>query len=186
VVYAVWVTVKLRRDHFGFVLTAEENLGYRALEAEVKNSSNNASLIGEKTQDYKNDDKWLVWMKLGERVGCHQRCDRSFFYKGMQFPVCARCTGVIIAYILALVSYIVTCIRCYVRKCSNPFYSKKSKIIALTGCMTMLIDWTLQALRIKESTNERRLITGFLGGIGLMTLYIRLIRYIKNVLSHRS
>lgn len=25
--------------------------------------------------------------------GCHRRPERSFFYKGRQFPICARCTG---------------------------------------------------------------------------------------------
>ncbi|RGF93239.1 DUF2085 domain-containing protein [Ruminococcus sp. AM54-1NS] len=34
-------------------------------------------------------------MKLGASAGCHQRPDRSFFFHGWQFPVCARCTGVL-------------------------------------------------------------------------------------------
>ena len=25
--------------------------------------------------------------------GCHARPDRSFYWKGKQFPICARCTG---------------------------------------------------------------------------------------------
>ncbi|MEI3349189.1 MAG: DUF2085 domain-containing protein [Dysosmobacter sp.] len=31
---------------------------------------------------------------VGHTLGCHQRPDRSFFFHGKQFPVCARCTGV--------------------------------------------------------------------------------------------
>jgi len=27
---------------------------------------------------------------------CHQKPERSFFYKKKQFPVCSRCTGIVI------------------------------------------------------------------------------------------
>ena len=37
-------------------------------------------------------------MKLGKSSGCHQRADRSFFWHGYQFPICARCTGVVSGY----------------------------------------------------------------------------------------
>ena len=51
--------------------------------------------IVEQTLD-KKEQKWLTWMKIGAKLGCHQRSDRSFFYHGYQFPICARCTGVLI------------------------------------------------------------------------------------------
>ena len=28
--------------------------------------------------------------------GCHQMATRSFFFKGFQFPLCARCTGILV------------------------------------------------------------------------------------------
>ena len=31
--------------------------------------------------------------EIGQLSGCHRMPERSFFYKGYQFPVCARCTG---------------------------------------------------------------------------------------------
>lgn len=40
-------------------------------------------------------------------------------------------------------------------------------------------DWGLQESRIKESTNFRRLITGFLGGFGFYSI---LVGILKNVL----
>ena len=43
--------------------------------------------------------EWL--MAVGHRAGCHQRADRSFYWKGRKFPLCARCTGVLVGYILA-------------------------------------------------------------------------------------
>ena len=102
-------------------------------------------------------------MNLGEKTGCHQRCDRSFYVGGRQFPVCARCTGLLIAYALSTLTFV--CGGC--RSTQN----KKSHIVALLGCLTMLFDWSIQALKIKESTNIRRLISGFLGGLGLMHFY---------------
>jgi uncharacterized membrane protein len=46
----------------------------------------------------------------------------------------------------------------------------------------MLTDWGLQALNIQTSTNKRRLITGFLGGYGIMTLQLALIKKIIKLL----
>ena len=43
----------------------------------------------------KKDEKWVSLMEYGHKIGCHQMPERSFFYKEYQFPVCARCTGVI-------------------------------------------------------------------------------------------
>lgn len=40
-------------------------------------------------------------MQIGRSSGCHQLPERSFFYNGKQFPVCARCTGAIVGQIIA-------------------------------------------------------------------------------------
>ncbi len=95
--------------------------------------------------------KWIKLMDFAQCTGCHQRADRSFFYKGWQFPVCARCTGVFIGQILSCVVLL-----------------KKNRPVktAFAGCAVMFIDWLLQELGIKESTNKRRLVTGVLGGFG--------------------
>ncbi|MDF2589909.1 MAG: hypothetical protein K0S41_3750 [Anaerocolumna sp.] len=118
-----------------------------------------------------NSDKsfqiWCKCMELGERTGCHQLPERSFFIKGYQMPVCARCTGVILGYIIAIPIYIIC--------------GFKMKL-SIVGCFVMLMDWFLQQVKIKSSTNKRRLITGILGGFGIMTLQINLIRKIISYL----
>lgn len=106
----------------------------------------------------KQDERWIHLMKIGHCLGCHQLPERSFSYKGYQFPVCARCTGVIIAFPLS--------IYCAAKK----RISSKSCVLM---CFVMLLDWLLQFLNIKESTNNRRLITGFIGGLGFHTLWFR-------------
>ncbi len=108
------------------------------------------------------DTYWLKLMVWGRIIGCHQIPERSFFYKGRQFPVCARCTGVIVAYLFALPMFFIHPIQ--------PFS-------CLLLCTLMFLDWFIQYLKIKLSTNTRRLITGFIGGYGFLTLQLYLIKY---------
>lgn len=112
-------------------------------------------MMNENTQKISTDTKiWIRIMKIGATTGCHQRADRSFFWKGYQFPICARCTGVLIGYILAL-----TAINFFL-----PYF-----FIGLIFCGIMFVDWLIQFVKIKESNNIRRFITGILGGFGVIT-----------------
>jgi uncharacterized membrane protein len=49
-------------------------------------------------------------------------------------------------------------------------------LFSVAGCLIMLLDWLLQERGIKESNNGRRLFTGLLGGYGIMTLQLFLIK----------
>lgn len=107
--------------------------------------------------------------EIGEYSGCHRMPERSFFYKGHQFPVCARCTGVFLGQIAAV------------------FYGlfKETPLFVSIGMLgTMGIDWFIQEIGIKESTNTRRLITGICGGYGLFSIYVlaikKIISFLKN------
>lgn len=102
-------------------------------------------------------------MIFGHRAGCHQRADRSFYWKGLQFPLCARCTGVLISYIFSLPIYLIW---------GGSFW------VCIALMAVMLGDWLIQYLKIKESTNLRRLITGVCGGYGIMTIQIMLFIYL--------
>jgi uncharacterized membrane protein len=91
------------------------------------------------------DSEWLprVWH-------CHQRPDRSFFVKGRQFHVCARCTGLIAGVVIAPVWVFMP--------------------IRLVGAMTaasigfMLWDYGTQQRGARTSTNRLRLLSGLLVG----------------------
>lgn len=106
-------------------------------------------------------------LRFGQQLGCHQRPDRSFFFRGHQFPVCARCTGVFIGQIIALILR---------------FFIKPKLVICVDMSMILLIDWMIQYLKIKESTNFKRLITGILGGYGLFSIEIEIILRIVKVI----
>jgi uncharacterized membrane protein len=86
---------------------------------------------------------------------CHRKPERSFFYKGKQFPVCARCTGIHIGYL---------------------FYPLLLfKVIWFSFPVTILlilptaIDGFTQAYWNRESNNWLRFVTGLAAGVGLMT-----------------
>jgi uncharacterized membrane protein len=105
-------------------------------------------------------DRWLKLMKIGTALQCHQMPERSFFWKEYQFPVCARCLGMLIGHLLGVTILL--------------FY-KFSLVLAIAFCLITFIDWFLQYLGILESTNWRRLMTGILGGIGVVILPVRLV-----------
>lgn len=105
--------------------------------------------------------------EIGERSGCHRIPERSFFFKGHQFPVCARCTGVAIGQLLAIII--------------NFFFTIPYSICFLyLGIMGL--DWGLQESKILESTNRRRLITGIFGGFGLFSIYINICKKIYHII----
>ena len=85
-------------------------------------------------------------------VGCHRKPERSFFYKGRQFPVCARCTGMLLGY-LSFPLFLLNLIHI-------PFY------LAFVLNLPAYVDGMTQALDYRESNNTLRLITGLLSGFG--------------------
>lgn len=87
---------------------------------------------------------------------CHRMPERSFFFRGRQFPICARCTGILIGYIIGIF-YII-------------FYNKLGYIFELMLMVPLLIDGIGQYKGYFVSNNTRRLTTGILGGISFICL----------------
>ena len=112
---------------------------------------------------------WAFFMRLGNRCGCHQREDRSFKIKGWQFPVCSRCTGILTGQLIGIILYIF--------QLSIPLY------IDFLFLAIMFLDWFIQYKNIKESTNFRRFITGNLAGIAQMSIFIKLILFMIDMIS---
>jgi len=89
-------------------------------------------------------------------ISCHRNPSRSFFWNGKQFPICARCTGIHLGY-LSLFLFLFQVI--YI-----------NWIFSMILILPTLIDGLTQAYFNRESTNIMRLISGFLAGVGLMSL----------------
>lgn len=99
---------------------------------------------------------WLKSMNVCAPT-CHQRADRSYFIGNYQLPVCARCQGVYLGYLLGLFIYIPLLL----------------VLLPLT-----YIDGFIQLKTEYNSTNSRRLITGVISGIATIQLIKALIHYI--------
>ena len=89
-------------------------------------------------------------------VSCHRRPERSFFWKGKQLPLCARCTGLYLGcaafplFLLNLVSLPV--------------------LVAALLLLPILIDAGTQAGGCRESRNWLRFATGLAAGVGVAAL----------------
>jgi uncharacterized membrane protein len=89
-------------------------------------------------------------------TSCHRNPERSFFWKGKQFPVCARCTGFHLGYLtfpIFLFSLLTF----------NIWWT-----IALI--LPAYIDGRTQAFLKRKSNNLLRVTTGIMAGTGLMSL----------------
>lgn len=100
--------------------------------------------------------EWLYkWLPI--IFGCHCREDRSFYYKGQKFPICARCTGELVGMIFSMFS-------CFFFQLSVP--------ASLLILLPMIIDGVVQMASAYESNNRRRFITGLLFGYGIIMLFV--------------
>lgn len=95
--------------------------------------------------------KWLPIV-----FGCHCRPDRSFFFRGKQFPVCARCTGLGIGFLFSL----------------SLFLWRPPLFVAVLLTIPLIADGVLQLKTTYESRNFRRFITGLLFAYGLISFIV--------------
>ncbi|WP_084403423.1 DUF2085 domain-containing protein [Epilithonimonas caeni] len=99
---------------------------------------------------------------------CHKKPERSFFWKGKKFPLCARCTGIYLGY-LSLPLFLCNFINLNI-------------LISILMIIPTYIDGFIQAVFNLESTNMRRLMTGFISGIGTMSLTVIISKQITHLL----
>ena len=87
-----------------------------------------------------------------EFVACHRLPERSFAWRGRQFPVCARCTGILLGW------------------AAYPFFLFGLAALPLWLSLALnvpaLVDGGTQAAGRRTSTNLLRLVTGLLAGLG--------------------
>jgi len=91
--------------------------------------------------------------------------DRSFFFRGYQFPVCARCTGLLLGQIAGFLLSLFF-IKCDIRL-----------LFCLAVFSTLLLgaDGVGQLKKLWTSTNPRRFLTGILCGSFVTIFNIKLI-----------
>ena len=112
-----------------------------------------------------NIKRWVKAMTIARRLwGCHQKPERSFFLGGYQFPLCARCTGVLIGY---LCSFLLLLFGCLIRP-----------LICLLFLVPLILDGGVQLLFNVLSNNTRRVVTGIVFGLGFIQLAANILVYL--------
>jgi len=87
---------------------------------------------------------------------CHRRKERSICIKGYTFPLCSRCTGILIGFFISLFLII--------------FRIEISLLILMILCIPLLIDGFSQLFGWRKSNNIIRFLTGFIFGIAEIPL----------------
>lgn len=112
---------------------------------------------------------WTKLMKIGAYT-CHQMYERSFSYRGYQFPICARCTGILVGQIIGLICIVIDL--------------RINILWSLALIVPMAIDGLVQLIKIMESNNIRRFVTGFISGVGYTNVLFNIILIIKHLVSN--
>ncbi len=101
-------------------------------------------------------------------VLCHQMPERSFHFKGKQFPLCARCTGIFAGYFtMPIFHYGII---------------QPSLLIITLLMIPLIIDSSTQAMGYRESNNVLRFITGFLSGAAQVALIVLIGKYVVSLI----
>lgn len=111
---------------------------------------------------------------------CHQLTERSFVFGGVQFPVCARCTGIYIGFVFTIIA-LVWAYRHDQRagKLAWPFVAT-----AIFAVIAMGFDGLSSYMGFRETTNLLRLITGTLFGASLGAVVYMMLA--DTISKHRS
>ncbi|MBW9221043.1 DUF2085 domain-containing protein [Methanothermococcus sp. SCGC AD-155-M21] len=87
---------------------------------------------------------------------CHQMPERSFYIFNHKMAVCARCFGIYTGILFGMLIYPI------VWRLNN--FKTPNRWYLIVALIPMGIDGTTQLIGLRESFNELRIITGFLGG----------------------
>lgn len=111
--------------------------------------------------------KFIVYRlsHLGQIPLCNGISDRAPHFFGICFPLCYRCTFVVLFFIVMLFVF-------YYKNIKLPL------ILCILLLIPMIVDGSLQTFFGILSNNLRRSITGGLFGIGLAALISRLYLYL--------
>lgn len=102
---------------------------------------------------------------------CHQIPERSFFFSGLQMPLCSRCSGIYFAFVATIITlYLIN------RKAQKTRYPSGVSLAVLGVFVgVMAIDGLSSYLGFRDTNNWIRLITGSCFGVALASFSYPLV-----------
>lgn len=118
------------------------------------------------------DPLWSVLMFLGSSF-CHQLPERSYMIGDLQMPLCARCIGIHLGFVLSSLFLWTGS-----RRFASAILAKKTYIILAALFFVGSIDAILSYSGLNESDNLRRTVSGLLIGTTIPLVTVLLINKI--------
>lgn len=107
---------------------------------------------------------------------CHQLPERSFFAAGIQFPVCARDTGMYLGFVVAL-----SLLMLMARGSRRPGFPAGWSAAAMGVLFgTLVVDGLTSYTGLRETTNLIRLATGVAAGFALASLVAPIVADVRS------
>jgi len=103
----------------------------------------------------------LVFESNRTKIGlsfCHRRKDRSIRISGYTFPLCARCTGLWLGFVMGLLVRVAGL--------------HMPPVFVFAFMLPLTVDSLTQLAGYRESNNRLRLLSGFLFGIATNMLFL--------------
>ena len=85
---------------------------------------------------------------------CHQRPERSFFWAGQQFPVCARCTGLYVSALIGVLGWVVVKSTSSWR--SRPLDARMARTLFIAAAAPTAISLASGAVGVWDGSNLTR------------------------------
>ncbi|MFA9559202.1 DUF2085 domain-containing protein [Evansella sp. AB-rgal1] len=99
--------------------------------------------------------------EFGKVPLCNGKCERAPHIREFCFPLCWRCTSMLVSVLLFFVIHLLF-------EVDYPRIGMVTlAVLSILFLAPMIMDGLLQYVWGKESTNRRRVVTGFVGGIGI-------------------
>lgn len=117
-----------------------------------------------------------ILMFLGSTV-CHQLAERSYFFDGVQMPLCARCIGIHFGFVLTMAYLLLG-----PKRLASKLPSTRQLIVLASVMAFFLIDAGLSYSGISPSDNLRRTLSGLALGVPLPFVLVPML----NLLSGRT
>lgn len=96
---------------------------------------------------------------------CHQIPNRCYMVSGVRMPICARCLGLYAGFASAAFITLTAC-----RK-ANAFVGRFAGFFVVL----LVVDWLLAQMLFPSTPNILRTMTGFAGGMGLSSVFTRVL-----------